>query len=147
MESYTQWKELTTDITPSTSAYASGDVVGGLLTFNYVSAAGGAFLNAVRIVDQEAKDNTFRLWLFNEVPATIADNAAFTQTLANKQKRIGFVDIDTWVDGFAKVSDINDALPLPNHKLYAYLVLNGSTPTYSSSQTISLYLDFLGEGA
>lgn len=147
MESYTQWKELTTDITPSTSAYASGDVVGGLLTFNYVSAAGGAFLNAVRIVDQETKNNTFRLWLFNEAPATIADNAAFTQTLANKQKRIGYVDIDTWVDGFAKVSDINDALPLPNHKLYAYLVLNGSTPTYSSSQTISLYLDFLGEGA
>jgi hypothetical protein len=122
-------------------------VVGGLLTFNYVSASGGAFLNAVRIVDEETKDNTFRLWLFNEAPSTIVDNAAFSASLANLQKAIGYVDIDTWVSGFSKVSDINDALPLPNHKLYAYLVLNGSTPTYSASQTLSLYLDFLGEGA
>lgn len=68
-------------VTPTVTAgaYSAGDVVGGRLEFaGAARVAGlGGVVCGVTIVDDAGQDSEMELWLFNDQPDAIADNAAF----------------------------------------------------------------------
>ena len=137
-------------ITVALDAYTDGDVVGGLLTFDVHTAMGGGLINRVRLVDEDSQDEPYNLYLFNAVPSTIVDDAAFAPTVADLQKLIAVVSIsgattvnslDYWMS-----SALNYAFTAQNGNLYGYLVATGGTPDYINADTLSLYLDIVSEG-
>ena len=83
-----------------TTAYAAKDVVGPAVTANLTFAnvarvnGGSGIITKARVVtSQSANVASYRLYLFHTAPTAIADNAPFTLLDANKDKRIGFIDI------------------------------------------------------
>ena len=137
------------NITPDTSAYADGDVVGGLLRFD--SERGSSAIVSVLVHDDDNEGAVFDLYLFDEEPTTIADNAAFTPTIADLQKRIATIAVDTYATvNSIKVATIHLAqtgtiVPFSGNNLYGYLITNGSTPTYAADKTINIRLNVVGE--
>lgn len=99
----------TISVTPviSTSIYASGDQIGGIMTLtdvirnqsipNTVSGSdlgwGWSEICEVTVLDSDKQDVAFDIWLFNQSPTvTSTDNAAFAMTAANmKLQCIGVI--------------------------------------------------------
>lgn len=133
-------------ITPtiSTSAYADGDVIGGLINLGSVLLnSNGGILRRVVLVDDDSEGAALNMYFFDEQPSSIADNAAFAPTLADLQKLVGVVEIAggdyITVNGNDYV--IKSAVNIDwEGDLYLYMVTNGSTPTYTT--TSDLYLKF-----
>jgi hypothetical protein len=139
-------------LTISTSQYAAGDVVGGLLTFDTSLLVQGAILNQVVIVDDDNEKAVFDLYLFNAAPTTIADNASTTGALviADHKKvitRVPVVAADYITlnsNAIAVVTDVNNVIPASLGLMYGYLVCTG-TPTYTATTDLWLALDFAPE--
>lgn len=137
----------TATITPDTSAYADGDVVGGVLTFQTEGRVKGGVFTHVRLADDDSEGAAYRLYLYHDQPSTIADNAAFTLSLADEAKLIGWIDIassgylsigTTRVTQVVITSAMGSVQPYWLNRLYGYLVTNGSTPTFASDKTINI---------
>lgn len=139
-------------ITVDTDAYTAGDVVGGLLTFDVSSGMGGGLINRVRVVDEDNQSAAFNLYLFNAVPTTIADDAAFASavTIADVQKLVCKVSIGSYTTlnsiDYYHSAVLNYAFTSDAEKLYGYLVANGSTPNFTNADAVSIYLEILTEG-
>jgi hypothetical protein len=142
MTAYVVQKALTVD----TSAYADGDVVGGLITFGTGEFPEGAILNGVTLVDDDNEKKLMNLFLFSAAPSSIADNAAFAPTVADLKKlfkRVTFAAADyTSYNSNAIIfsDDLNTVLPLNNGMLWAYLVA-GAAVTFTAAA--DLHLNFL----
>jgi len=67
------------------NAHTSGDVIGGLQTITVALTPSwhGCELLGVTLIDSGAKGNASTLYLFRELPSTIADDAAWTPLLAD----------------------------------------------------------------
>lgn len=142
-------------VVDSGNAYQDGDVVGGLLDLNALcGAGGGGVIMAVTLLDVDQQDAVFDLYFFDAKPVdssgdAIADDAAFASALseASKEHLIGVVSIvagdyttlggdDYVIKGNPPGSDVE--IKHGTGQLYAYLVLNGSTPTYTATDHLTL---------
>ncbi|MCR4341026.1 MAG: hypothetical protein NUW01_14185 [Gemmatimonadaceae bacterium] len=143
-------KQISQTPTITAGAYAAGDALGGLLTFEGATRQENltALLLGVTILDLAKQDAQFDLVLFNQTFTPTTDNAAFDPTDADLAHVIGHVQIAA-----ADYADFNDSsiatvtgVNLPIHvtgsvNLYGQLV-NRSTPTYATTSdlTVILYL-------
>jgi hypothetical protein len=80
-------------VTVTTGAYTAGDVVGGTLSCDVPQLKGGGYLQAVRLVDDEAQAEPYKLWVFDAAPSTIANDAPHAPTEADYLKCVGVIDI------------------------------------------------------
>ena len=137
----------TLEITPtiSTSIYADGDVVGGLLDLRILcGGGGGGTIRQVRLVDDDSEGVALYLYLFDGKPTTIADQAAFAAaiTVADLKKMIGRISIAAADYLTINTNDVvwKDDINLPHGtgELWGYLVTNGSTPTYTAVTDLTL---------
>lgn len=136
--------------TITAGAYSDGDVVGGLLTFSLAGIANnGGFLCTANLTDNDKEAAALRLFLFDDLPATIADNAAFGLTDADNNKCFAIVTLGTYVTltntSLAHSDPINKPFVTDKGNLYGYLVCNGSTPTYTATADLTVTLRILSE--
>lgn len=131
----------------NTTAYDALDVVstaaGTPLQFT-VAPAGGAIvvINSLALeIDASALPSgigAFRLHLYNELPSSIADGAAFNLPVADRAQYLGFIETPTPIDLGATLWSETEAMFFPIRKevalisetLFARLqTVNGYTPT------------------
>lgn len=86
-------------ITVDTDAYTANDVVGGsttgYLTFDspVPQISGGGYIAWVRMVDDSGQAEPYLLYVYDSVPSTIADDAAFAPVEADWLKTLGVIDM------------------------------------------------------
>lgn len=133
--------------TPTVTAsgiYASGDAVGGLLTFANVNRANGegCVIGTVTVVDLAAQSASLELWLFKATFTAMADNAPWAVSDADVANCIGVIPISSyyastlnsvgqWTGAFLAVPAVGT--------LFGQLVTR-STPTYASTTDIRVTL-------
>jgi hypothetical protein len=136
------------DLTPTISAgsaYAAGDVVGGLLTFNVYSAGGGGTIRRIALIDSDNEKAALRLYLFSTAPTSIADNAAFAPSAADLKKLLDVVafaaDDYTTVNSRAFIveRDLDLDYETADGRVYGYLVCD-ATPTYTAASDLTIRL-------
>lgn len=148
--------------TPSvdTSIYASGDVIGGLLTFtaSVGSAVGSGLLVGATVKDKSGQSAPLTLWLFDSNPSnsTFTDQAAFALSDSDLSKSIGFI---TFGSSSVVTSTLNslhhvNTLAMPvrartsggaaSGVLYGVLVSAG-TPTFGTSSDVSVQLEIISD--
>lgn len=144
-------KVIESQVTPTIDddAYSANDVVGGLLTFNVTSSSGCGIINALRIADDDDEKAALTLYLFNDVPTTIADDAAFAPAIADLKKLIAKIEIaaDDYTtvnsNAYALIQDLNEVYKAAGTgNLYGYLVCT-ATPTYTAATNLTLTLSVL----
>jgi hypothetical protein len=134
-------------------AYTANDVVGGLLTFNLSSPSNCGILQTLKITDEDNEGAALDVYIFNDVPSTIADDAAGALAIADLDKLITKVEIaaadyeavnslkfvvkDEGSEGLNRAYK-TDAIG----NLYAYVICTG-TPTYAADKTIKMTLTCL----
>lgn len=134
----------------ASSAYASGNSVGGLLTFaNGVRFAGGTGLVQSALLQfKSAQSGNYDLILFSSNPAnsTIADKTAFSLAVADYNKVIGAIPISYYTSlGTPSVAEaLNLALPVisTTTSLFGALVTR-STPTFASTSDVQVTLQVI----
>lgn len=150
-------------VTPtiSTSAYTSGDQIGGIMTisdavrFDTTINKGFSEIVSVTILDSSKQDVAIDIWFFHTSPTvTSTDNAPFAMTAANMNAQaIGVVQVGlsgTYSDAAAVsiCSTCNLNLPAEissaSTAIYAIAVVRG-TPTYATTSSLQfkfgLFLD------
>lgn len=134
------------------TAYAAGDVVGGVLTF---AAAGPSAGNVVLTSADLRYDvaaipsgmSTFRLYLYSVTPpSALADNAAWDLPSGDRASFIGYVDLGTIADLgstlFTQVDGVNKQTKLGAGEtaLYGYLVTGAGYTPAANSETLQVTL-------
>jgi hypothetical protein len=133
-----------------TTAYAAGDIVGGLLTFNGMNQVAGATViidtATLHISEHVATAGQIDLLLFDAAPTVAADNAQCTitdaQFAANYLGKISFVTCTNAVlgDAYSVNPALNIKLAATSQTLYAVPVaVNAYAPaTNSTVLTVTL---------
>lgn len=140
----TNYATPTDGITNGTSAYAPGDVVGGLLRFDMSHFDGT--VHRLLMVDAEAKAVDWTLYFFDQLPATIADNAPYSLSAADLIKECGRVVLAT-ADKVTINSIVTNRASMKTHNgmpvffsgnsLWCYMVIGGSA-TYTTTTALQL---------
>lgn len=138
----------------ATAAYSASDVVGGLLTCKVSGFEGGGFLYSGALRDANNQSEPYLLYVYDTLPATIADADPFTWDATEVDKCIGVVDIPA-AKYFAinsiqrahfsckdKYSEEHIVIDSDVSDLWFYLVANGSTPDYAAITNLKLDLFF-----
>lgn len=131
--------------TIDTSIYASGDAVGGLLTFTNLSSSpdSSAFLQGVLIHDEDAEAANLELVLFSESFTPTADQAPFNPSDADLLNCLGSVLIDSWFAFAGNAMGVEKDLHMPikltgsSGSLFGQLVAR-STPAYTATDDLSV---------
>jgi hypothetical protein len=134
-------------VTPtiSTSAYTSGDAIGGLLTFANAArvSGGGGVIQSVTIVDKDQERPPLDLVLFDQTFTNTADNAAFDPTDADLANVIGVVSINAWANfndnAVGTAAGVNLPYDLTGTDLFGQLVVRAA-PTYTATSDIIVIL-------
>lgn len=137
---YNQGHDISVPLTVTEGAYTQYDVVGGLQTITkaLTPAWHGCVLRAVTLVDAGAQSNAFKLYVFNQLPSTIANDAAWaTAVIADLLKMppgnkgidlsayATFTTADEGTVTIATAPDLNIGLDLRSgtaSTFYSYLV-------------------------
>jgi hypothetical protein len=142
----TQYFKAEVNPTIGTDAYTANDVVGGLLTFDVANLINnGGIVNQVWLVDEDSQAEAYTLYLFDEQPSSIADDAAFAPTVADLNKLVAVISIGsgdyTTVNSidFAVINDVNDTFYTTSGELYGYLVAD-DTPDYTNDDALTIRL-------
>ena len=140
-------------VTPTLTvgAYSQNDVMGGLLTFPVPGTAGGGLFNRAAMVDDGQNKNVGKLHLFDDVPATIADNAAISGlAVADLHNLLEVISIASgdWVDvdagSHVKKSFDYVNYDAPRGNIYGYFELTAAAPTDPTAATeVTFILHFL----
>lgn len=89
----------------STAAYASGDIIGTLMTFAGMARASGGtgMLQDVVIHSKSLQSFAAELWVFHTNPAgtTVTDNAVFDLAAVDYDKVATVIPVFTWYNGGA----------------------------------------------
>ena len=133
----------------NTTTYADGDLVGTKLTLtDTVPHRKGGILQTVVLHDLDAQNASliFIIWDVNPLSTTFTNNSVLDiadDDLPNvvAKVRISNIDYDDFSDNSIGEVD-NLSMPLKGRVLYAALVSDGSTPTYSANG-LSLSLGLL----
>jgi hypothetical protein len=135
----------------ASSAYASGNAVGGLITVSNVArvSAGSGLIQSVIIDTKSAQTTSTDLVLFNANPSgsTCTDKTAFSVAAADFDKIIGVAHVTDWTSlGTPSVGQAqNLAMPFAlasGATVYACLVTRG-TPTFAATTDVSVTLRVL----
>jgi hypothetical protein len=135
----------------STSIYATGDALGGKLTFeNAVGAGGAGVLHAVTLVDLDKELAEVDLVLFDQDFTASSDNAVFDPTDADLANCIGVIKVRS--SDYASFNDNAVACVTGvglafegsggTRNLYGQLVVRG-TPTYTAASDIRVRITVL----
>lgn len=142
-----------TSVTPNieTSAYADGDLIGEILTVDvdadYTSVK-TAEIKAVTLVDKDTESAAVRVWFFSADldDGTYTDNAAFDLHDDDAAGYICKVEISSYTSGTSSsVGDktASDCIFRANSgQIYAAIVANGTTPTYTAATDLILKVKF-----
>ncbi len=135
--------------TADTSIYASGDVIGGLMTFSnavgYQSTTG--IVTSATVSDKNSTASDLELWVFSSNPSasTFTDQAAFTIADADITKVISVISLgstsrfDAASNGVKYLGSISCPVSTTSKTLYAVLVSRG-TPTFATSSDVTVKL-------
>lgn len=132
----------------STSIYASGDALGGKLTFSgaAIDGANSGRVSSVTLTDKANQRSAMDLILFAADFTPTNDNAAFAPSGTDLVKLLGVVKIAAadWAAFSANAGvTVNCNLPFDmaagSTTIYGQLVARG-TPTYASTSDISVRL-------
>jgi len=132
--------------TLDTDAYTAGDVMGGLLQFDVSGLViNGGLINQAVLIDEDSIGLGLKLYLYDALPTTIADDAAFAPTIDDLNKLVAVIAFATFTTinsmDYAIVEDINNIFVTTNGLLYGYLVADGaSNHTNADAITIRLYI-------
>jgi len=138
--------------TVSTTAYASGDVIGAKLTFANIGrvAAGTGLIQDVTILCKSAQTFACDLVLFKADPtnSTFTDNAALAVHASDLPNVIGAIPISTWTNlgtpSIAQASQLARAYALASGvtSMFGVLVSRG-TPNLASTSDITVVVKAL----
>jgi hypothetical protein len=143
----------------SLDAFTAEDVVGGS-TLGYVTfdnplpqVKGGGYIAWVRLTDDADQSEPYRIYIYDNAPSTIAEDAAFAPTEADWLKTLGCItiaatDYDTsGADACAfkagkdvKTGEFIIFDNLDTGKLYFRFVANASTPDYADADDLTFYV-------
>lgn len=135
----------------ASSAYVTGNVVGGNITFtNAVPiASGGGIIQTVVVRGKAGQAVPYDIFLFDSAPSTQTDKTAVALTTGDLAACIGTISVSGMVLGAATTNGIITSTGLgqafklgSGTTLYAVLVARG-TPTYASTSDVSLDLVIL----
>lgn len=130
----------------ASSAYSSGNAVGGLITFANASrvANGSGLVQSVVAYTKSAQTAALELWLFNTNPSgsTCTDKTAFSVAAADFDKVVWVTSISSWYSGGTPSVGVSTDHAIPfalasGTSLYGCLVAR-STPTYASTSDVSV---------
>ena len=140
---------VTTSASPTVtaaSAYASGNCVGGLLTFANAARVSSGLINKVVITSKSAQTAQMDLILFDANPTgtTVTDKAAVAVAVADFAKVIGSVNVLNWTNTGTTSNGTAPGVTLPfaipsGTSLYGILVVRG-TPTFTATSDITVTL-------
>jgi FtsP/CotA-like multicopper oxidase with cupredoxin domain len=138
------------------TAYADNDVVGGLLTWSLAGlSSNGGLITGALLTDVDNQSEPYRLFLYDDLPTTILDDAAFTTTKADSNKlfnvwnfaALNYFTVNSIGHCFATENSAqsNRSFAAPRGNIYGYLVANGSTPDQATLLALSLKLFIVSE--
>lgn len=135
--------------TLDTDAYTANDVMGGLLQFDVSGLSiNGGIINQAVLIDEDSITLGLKLYLFDALPSTIADDAAFAPTIADLNKLVAVIAFATFTTinsmDYSIVEDINNIFVTANGLLYGYLVADGAS-NHSNPDAITIRLYILSE--
>lgn len=148
---FTKFANPSVNPTITLDAYTANDVVGGLLQFD-VSAliVNGGLLNQAILIDEDSQEETYRLFLFEALPSTIANDAAFAPTIDDLNKLVAVIDFAAadYVTvnslDYCIVTDINNVFVTSVGILYGYLVAT-DTPDMATVDALTIRLYVVSE--
>ena len=127
------------------SAYASGNAVGGLLTFaNAARSSGkGTTITGMVITDTSMQDVATELWLFDQTFTAMTDKTAWAPSAADLLHCVGVLTSGAYANGSANSVSTRygaalSAVPAAT-SLYGQLVTRG-TPTYAAASALQVRL-------
>lgn len=137
-----------TPVISNGAIYASGDCVGGHMTFTNLLAvsAGWATIELLRIVDLSNQAAFMKLWLFDSAPTAWGNNNAFAPVDADYAKLIDVIDCGPYHVANARAVSIAQSLgrliksPTASRDIIGQLVVYG-TPTYTSVSALVVTLN------
>lgn len=135
------------ELTVALTAYTAGDVVGGLITFAIPGPAKYGFIHELMLVDEDAQNEGYKLWLFDAAPTTFADDAAYLPVVADRRKEIGMIEIvagdyvaeNTTTKAVVVPSDIILFTADDAGNIYGYLEAT-ATPDYANTDALYIRL-------
>lgn len=139
-----------TGLTTATTAYVSGDVLGGQLQFRIGDGQGAAYgeLTQLLVIDRAAVIGTVELWLFSTAVTPAADNAAVSFSDADMQNLVGIFNCATsYTNALNKVSmlDPADARPVfsgASGILYGSLVTRSGHTFFGAASDLTVVMHF-----
>ena len=140
--------EISVTPTVTAGAYSAKDVVGGLLTFANAASKyrGSGIIRKVTVKNDAMVADVLWLNLFNQAPATIADNGAYDPTDAEMLTCIGSIPIVAadYILGTdnaiaTKLVEFPFVLVAGGTSLFAYLS-TVATPTYVAVTDVTVKL-------
>jgi hypothetical protein len=134
----------------ASSAYSSGNEVGGLLTF--ANAAAGdeliaGTIDSLILTDKSGNASAYDLWLFDSNPSatTFTDKTALTINAADIVRSLGFIQILTtsWSaagtgGAIAVVTPKLRFVLASTTSLYGALIARGTPPTFGSTSALQV---------
>jgi hypothetical protein len=132
-------------IVTASSAYVSGNAVGGLITLAGINRGTGLsiLVQSVLVTSKSAQTNPMDLLLFNANPtgSTCTDKTAVSIVAADAGKLVGVAHVTDWTSGgTASIGQMQQppmGIAVPATTLYACLVTRG-TPTWTSTSDVSV---------
>jgi hypothetical protein len=138
---------LEAEITPLTTPYSAGQVIGGLLALGPVHGYTGLLIKSITVLDDDNKGAALDVHVFDQPPAAFPDQAAFSPGYADLKKRLARIPFSTGdyeaLNGskIAVFDDVN--LVLPASGCWIYLAAAGAV-TFSAGRKIYLRVFVLG---
>jgi hypothetical protein len=145
VKGYNRTVTIDVPLTIDTDAYTAGDVVGGLLAIPFTRVGGGGLLRRLMVIDDDNEKTELTVYVFDQQPSTIADDAAFAPTVADLKKLIGSVVaaaadyVTLGANAIAVKANIDMDISAPVGSIWAYVVCTG-TPTYAAETDLMLRL-------
>jgi len=143
--------EQSTSPTVTAGGYTAEDVIGGLIKLDFQTAGGWGALDDIVLVDDADSISNITIFVFNQAPSTIADNAAYAPTEADLKKMVAKVQIssfetagsDRW--GQAAPNITKKIISIPKGSLWFYLVATAA-PTFAATDDLYIRVSVLAEG-
>lgn len=133
-------------VTVSTSAYASGDLIGGLQSIKAVddrTIERSGLIQDIGLSDKAKQDAVIDVVFFNANPSntTFTDNAALTVDDADITKIIGFAQVTSYTDFAASSFGYAGNVAMPykidnDDGLLYFALISRGTPTYAATTDV-----------
>lgn len=145
MQLFNRTKTVDYPLTIDTDAYSANDVIGGLIKLDFSSPGGGGVIRRLMLIDDDNEGAVLTIYIFDQAPSTIADDAAFAPTVADLKKKIGTVSVvaaDYETLNSNKMvtkdgDDLNIDFETLSGNLWFYIVCT-ATPTYAAATDLTL---------